>query len=115
MEYRNGKIIDVIDIIYTKPDRDKKVKLFGKTFIKNNKNKLIIIYNNKKYELSEYFSDFNDSDEEYIPIKLIGISNITNMNYMFYECINLFSISINFNFISDLSKLDNKNYILNDD
>ena len=35
------------------------------------------------------------------------------MSYMFDECSNLFSISSNF--ILDISKLDNKNDILNDD
>ena len=59
MEYRNGKINDEINIIYTKPDRNKKVKLFGKNFVKNNNKKLKIKYNNKKYELSEYFSDYD--------------------------------------------------------
>ena len=59
MEYRNGKINDEINIIYTKPDRNKKIKLFGKNFVKNNNKKLKIKYNNKKYELSEYFSDYD--------------------------------------------------------
>ena len=59
MEYRNGKINDAINIIYTKPDRNKKVKLFGKNFVKNNNKKLKIKYNNK------------NSDEEFISIKPI--------------------------------------------
>ena len=45
----NGKIekIDSIEIIY-KPTEGSKLRIFGKDFVKNNKDKCEIIYENKK-------------------------------------------------------------------
>ena len=45
------KYSDVIHLKYKMPEREKKVKAFGKEFVKNNKNKCYIIYQNKKHEL----------------------------------------------------------------
>ena len=96
------------------------IKIFGKNFVKNNKNKCKIIYNNKKYELKEYF---NDIDENYnqeikdIKLKLYGVNNITNMQEMFYRCYHLSSFSeahtselyeFNYKNISSLFSEDNK-------
>ena len=54
------------------------------------------MYNNKKYELKEYFDEidknYNHEIKE-IKLKLIGINNITNMKDMFYGCIHLSSVS----------------------
>ena len=72
------------------------IKIFGKYFVKQNKNKCEIIYNNKKYKLKEYFDEI---DNKYnlkineIKIKLIGINNIINMKDMFHGCIHLTSLS----------------------
>ena len=49
------------EIIY-KPNKEGKVRIFGENFVNNNKDKCKIIYNNKEYELKEYF---NDIDKEY--------------------------------------------------
>ena len=82
------------EIIY-KPNKEGKVRLFGNYFVNNNKEKCKIIYNNKEYELKEYF---NDIDKEYnnkneIKIKLKGINNVTNMGTMFLGCDTLSSLS----------------------
>ena len=45
---------NIISIIYRINKDDKKIKLFGKTFVKNNKNNCYIFYINEKYELTEY-------------------------------------------------------------
>ena len=48
--------------------------MFGKSFIKNNINKCIIIYNNYEYDLCEYINyvDHNYKTNDIITIKLKG-------------------------------------------
>ena len=83
-----------IKLIYL-PNRNKKEKLriFGSEFIKNNKNKCKIIFNNSEYELKEMINinNFNINDK-IIEIKLNGILNINDMSYMFHNCENLISL-----------------------
>ena len=43
-----------INIIYKIKDKSKKIKLFGSEFVKNNKYKCQIIYEDKEYELNEF-------------------------------------------------------------
>ena len=76
--------------------REDTIRIFGKYFVKRNKNKSLILYNNKKYRLKEYFDEINNNynhDIKKIKLKLIGINNITNFEKMFYGCYHLFSIS----------------------
>ena len=58
-------------------------------FIKNNKNKFKIFYNNKEYDL---ITKFNIENMKELEIELNGILNITNMSNMFYKCYNLISL-----------------------
>ena len=81
-----------INIIYKIKDNDKKVKIFGSEFVKNNKDKCQIIYEDKEYELNEYFI-ISDNIKDELKIKLRGINNIINMSCIFYECSSLLSIS----------------------
>ena len=78
---------------------DDVLRIFGKYFVKHNKNKCKIIYKNKKYELKEYFEEIdNNYNKNYeipemeIKLKLIGINNISDISKMFYGCIHLTSI-----------------------
>ena len=72
------------------------IRILGKYFVKQNKNKCKIIYNNKKHKLKEYFDEidknYNHEIKE-IKLKLIGINNITNMEKIFYGCYHLSSVS----------------------
>ena len=72
------------------------IRIFGKYFVEQNKNKCKIIYNNKKYILKEYFDEidnnYNPKIKE-IKIKLNGINCISNMKEMFYGCYHLTSLS----------------------
>ena len=92
-----NKIINIIDI-YNKMNEiniiykinyiiidDEREKIFGAEFVKNNKNNCEIIYEDKEYELNEYFniSEFKNYE---LKIKLRGINNIINMSCIFYEC-----------------------------
>ena len=78
-------------IIKYKIKDEKKIKLFGKGFIENNKNICKIIINNKEIPLSEYYIIENESQFE-LELKLIGINNITNISSMFSGCNSLLSI-----------------------
>ena len=74
-----------------------KVKIFGKIFVNRNEDKCKIIYNNKIYELKEYFEDIdiNYNHKDLIKFKLLLIHNIIDMSYMFYDCDSLISLSVN--------------------
>ena len=77
------------------------LKIFGKKFIKNNRNNCQIILNDEiKINLCEYLF-YEGSDKTLLEIKLGIINNITDMSYMFSECSSLPFIS---NF--DISKVE---------
>ena len=95
---------EISDEIIYKTNNEGKVKIFGETFVKNNKENCKIIYNNKKYEIKEYINDIDKNKDE-IKIKLKGINKITNMSYMFSGCNALTSLP-------DISKWDTKNIII---
>ena len=86
-EFEN--INDEITILYNIKKRQRKkgkIRIFGKNFVKNNKNKCKIIIDGKEYELIE---EINIKNEETIEIKLIDISKIIDMSYMFDGCSSL--------------------------
>ena len=80
-----------------KEDNGKKLKIMGKSFIRNNRNNFKIIYKNKIYELKEYFEDIdkNFNRKASIKIKLIFFNNIINFLDMFFNCDSLISLSFN--------------------
>ena len=80
-----------ITIVYNINKGEDKVKIFGSNFVKNNINNCKIIYQNREYELKEYFEDFSKSDSK-LQIKLTEINNIQDTSYMFYECTSLISL-----------------------
>ena len=117
---------------------DNLIRIFGKNFVKKNKNKCKIIFNNKKYKLKEYFNSINNNYIYYlgkikeIKLKLIGITTVTNMKEMFYGCYYLSSVSesselklkhnneyeynnINYNLVNIYPDINEKkdNYLLN--
>ena len=72
------------------------IRILGKYFVTQNKNKCKIIYNNKKYELKEYFDEIDTNyniEIKEIKLKLIGINNITDMQAMFDGCCHLTSVT----------------------
>jgi len=81
-----------IDIIYKYDKNMKKIKLFGKNFVENNKNNCILIIDDNLKELCE---DYEIKENKNIIVKLIEKNEITDMKYMFYECVSLLSI-VNF-------------------
>ena len=71
--------------IYYKINKDEKqIKMFGKEFVENNKEKCKLLIEGKEYELMEYFDIKNIKEKkDKLEITLIGIKNITNASYMF--------------------------------
>ena len=103
LKFKTIKEINEISIKYKIDKNDKfneEVQIFGFEFVFNNAKKCHINYN-KKYDLSKNFN-IKDIKENTFEIKLVNISNITNMSYMFSECTSLLSVS-------DLSKWDTSN------
>ena len=93
--------IDEINIIYKA--KEKEIKLFDEDFVKNNKNNCRLIINGKEQDLKEkYTFGLFSTKKEVLEIKLKGITNITNMSYMFYGCSSLSSLP-------DISKWNTSN------
>ena len=71
------------------------LRLFGKSFVKLNKYRYRIIYNNKIKEIQEFFENINEKykNKEMLSIKLRIFNNIINGNSMFKGCNSLISIS----------------------
>ena len=65
------------------------INIFGKTFVKNNKNNCKLIIDKKEEEL---FSVLNIKGKKDIRIKLKEIKPITNISYIFYKCSSLSSL-----------------------
>ena len=95
-----NKINSSITLRYKITKKVDKIKIFDSKFVNNNKFNCDIIYNNKNYELCDYFNikNFNNL-EDMLEIKLIGVNNITDMSNMFYRCFSL-------NSITDVTKWD---------
>ena len=71
-----------------------RIKIFGNTFVKNNKNKCKIVFENKEYDLIEHFNIKKYSKEKYdkLNLKLRYINNITDMSCLFSGCVSLLSL-----------------------
>ena len=75
--------LNEITIIY-KIKGERRIKLFGKKFIENNKNNCQIKIENKVQEITEYLNINEEMrKKKQLEIKLKEIKTITNMSYMF--------------------------------
>ena len=114
MSLNNNQDSVTLELEY-KATNDRYIKLFGSDFVKRNKDKCKIIYNENENDLMEDFKlDNNYIHNDSIKIKLRINNNITDLSHMFYECKELLSIrdlSIdNFN-ITDINKsFDGNNF-----
>ena len=89
-------------IEYKIESNKRQIKIFGYEFVKNNKGKCFIIYEDKKFELTENFELKNKANNNILKIKLIGINNVIDMRQMFYNCSSLISLP-------DISKWNTNN------
>ena len=65
------------------------IRIFGDKFVENNKNNCKIIYKEETRDICTHLDLEDEKDADTFDIKLIGVNNITNFSYMFYECENL--------------------------
>ena len=110
INFKNENIINYfnsINIIYEIKKKENSIKIFGDNFVKTNRNKLkILLSNEKEIDICENINlkenGISISLSNCIEITLIGIMNITDMSFMFYECESLLSLP-------DISKWDTIN------
>ena len=110
---RINENIDEITIIYKIDNSDNKLKVFGEKFVENNKEFCKIIYDNKIFDLNEYFNidniDNRNQNKDILNIRLKGISKINDMSTMFYLCTSLLEVpdidKINTNNIKSIESL----------
>ena len=88
----NDKIANEMIIKYKINKNENIVKIFGEIFVNKNKKNCKIIYEKNKYNLTEYFSLENINNKKILKIKLIETKTITEMKYMFHNCSSLISI-----------------------
>ena len=69
-------------------------RIFGENFVKRNKNKFKIIYNNKEYALKEFFEEIDVKFKlgTGIKFKLRIFNNILNLSGMFFNCNDLLAM-----------------------
>ena len=72
-------------------EKNDTIRIFGKEFVKNNRNKAVMCIKNKKYKLREYLR-INICMENIFRIKLIPKDNIYNISYMFKDCYSLLEL-----------------------
>ena len=90
-------IKDQILLEYVIKSNETKIRIFGLFFVLRNKRKGFIIYEDKEFELMEFFELENNINNNILKIKLIGINNIIDISYMFCNCSSLI-------FLPDISK-----------
>ena len=98
-----------------KATNDSQIKLFDSDFVNMNNDKCNIIYNEKEYDLTDYFKfDNNYNHNDSIKIQLRINNNITDISYMFCQCKKLLSIrdlsDENFNFTDINQSFDENNF-----
>ena len=89
---REYDINDQILIEYKIENNELGILIFGYDFVKNNKGKCFIIFEDKEFELTYYFKLKNNANNNILKIKLIGINNVTDMSNMFLNCSSLISL-----------------------
>ena len=97
------KLPYIIRNIIDEENKSDNIRLLGKDFLKNNKNKGKLIINNKKYELKE-FININEIKGDKIKIYMILSKELSNISHIFYNCKKLKA----FYFCDDTRFIDHK-------
>ena len=81
-------LYELSKISYKIDKKVEKIKIFGETFVKNNKDKCIIIYKNNIFPLPEYFPIklIDTINEDRLEIVLREFVEINDKNFMFHNC-----------------------------
>ena len=87
-EELKDKLPDDVKKLIDKESKDNNVRILGKDFVKNNKNKGKLIRNNKKYKLKEFINS-NEIKNDIIKINIILSKEISNISHLFDNCYKL--------------------------
>ena len=99
----------IYDKLEPTSEPSKEIKIFCENFVINNKDKCLILFENKFFPLKEYFFlDDDKSDNEIFGIILLELDIISNKSFMFHECTSLFEFSLNIN-LNDILNLNEQN------
>ena len=96
-------------ILYTKFKPKEKIKIFGENFVKNNRDKCMIMLYNKIFPLQEYLIDDVEINNDFLPILLIEYDIIYDKSFMFHNCKQLLAFLLPENIPEKLDDLDEKN------
>ena len=94
------KLVKNMTLIYKiKAEKEEnRIRIFGGNFVINNRSKCYLIYNEKEFELKEYFyiTDLDEDEEvDEFKIELILTEEINNLKHMFDCCSSLVSANDN--------------------
>ena len=104
--------IEIYKMIYNARNCFLKINIFGQNFVKTNRGKCLIIYENNILPLNEYLDirNMTRKDLSQIEIRLIIINNIERRSYMFHNCSSLESFT-NINEYNYIPNMFSNNYI----
>ena len=109
--YEKMNYSNEITMEYKIDSNNDNVKIFGKCFVENNINNCKFKYNDKEYELVDYFNlkERDKPKNNILKIKLLDINKIENMHCLFNQCNNLISLpdinKWNTNKVTDMSEV----------
>ena len=84
--------LNELSIKYIVQEKGQYIKIFDKTFVNNNRKNCRLFINGNEIELTDYiYLNTIKLNENILEVKLKEINKITNMSYMFYNCLNLIS------------------------
>ena len=92
IEEKNGKDNENIGEENEEDNEKGLLRILGKEFIKNNKNKGKLIINNKRYKLEEYIK-IEDNNVQNYKLQMILSKDLSNYSYMFKDCESLIEFS----------------------
>ena len=101
LKYLINKFYLSESILIYKIGKNKNINLFGKEFVKNNKDNYYLKIENKKINLCEYYNVKNDKINK-LKVRLIQKNIAKNMSYIFKGCSSLASLP-------DISKWNTNN------
>jgi len=86
---KENQILKELKLIYNL-NNSTEIKIFGKEFVKNNKNNCKIIFGGQEQEISEYLKiNDNIKENENLEITFKEINKIDNMSHLFSGCLSL--------------------------
>ena len=103
--------LEIYIMKYKKEDFINGIRILGKEFVKNNRNKGILIINNRKTKFKEFITDLYYFKEDEVKIKMIITKRICKGNDMFKDCESLLDFSVyNGDEDFDISSENNENW-----